>query len=259
MNELKSRLTKELQQSFNVKIMDTKSWGVPVHSLEIAYETVTKTKMDILMKMMLLAFQKAKIETATELSEILLVEPLFIEDLIDKMTRSRMLEKEQDVFVLTAAGIEQLRTEIFEHEPESGITEAFYSPCHKSFLSGELENIQDEALERYRYQHEFEDWEITSLEKSAIVDVLKKSGIEMEEGNVQLVVSKIISATDRKTTWIPCLEFRLYNTEEDLMYARVWNTLTEQWDEILEAQLNEKERKKWRKQYLQENEKPADA
>lgn len=250
MKELKSRLTKELQQGFNVQIMDTLSWSLPVHTIEVAYETVTKTKMDILMKMMLIAFQKAEIETAEELGEILLVEQLFIEDLINKMMNAQMIEKINGVFVVTAAGTEQLGTGIFEHEPASGTAETLYSPCHQSFLSGELDNIRYEEQEKYRYQVEFDDWEVTSLKKAALFSILKKSGIEREEGNVQLIVSKIISATDRKTTTVPCIEFRLYNREEDLMYARVWNTLTDQWDETLESQLNEKERKKWRAQYL---------
>ena len=250
MKELKSRLTKELQQGFNVQIMDTLSWKIPVHTIEVAYETVTKTKMDILMKMMLIAFQKAEIETIEELSEILLVEQLFIEDLINKMTNARMIEKTQGIFALTDAGSEQLGTGIFEHEPESGNTETLYSPCHQSFLSGKLENIRFEEQEKYRYQVEFDNWEVTSLEKSSLFKVLRESGIETEEGNVQLIISKIISATDRKITTVPCIEFRLYNKEEDLMYARVWNTLTEQWDERLETQLNEKERTKWREQYL---------
>lgn len=252
MKDLTSRLTRELQQGFNVKIMDTMSWSLPVHSIEISYETVTKTKMDILMKMMLIVFQKAEIETAKELSEILLVEQLFIEDLMNKMTNARMIEKVHGIFVLTATGQQQLETGIFEHEPESGSTEGLYSPCHESFLSGELENSRYETAEKYRYQDEFEDWKITTLEKKSIIDMLKKKDIEKEEGNVQLIVSKVISATDRKTTAIPCIEFRLYNKEEDLMYARVWNTLTERWDEIIEAQLNDKERKQWRAKYLEE-------
>ena len=95
MNELKGRLTKELQQDFNVKIMDSLSWSLPVHSIEIAYQTVMRTKMDILMKMMLIAFEKADIATAEELSDILLVEQLFINDLIDKMTRTGVIEKRE--------------------------------------------------------------------------------------------------------------------------------------------------------------------
>ena len=203
------------------------------------------------MKMMLIAFQKAEIETAEELSEILLVEQLFIEDLMNKMTNARMIEKFQGSIVLTAVGIEQLETGIFEHEPNSESTVALYSPCQQTFLNGDLETIGYEEQEKYRYQDEFDDWEIASLEKNAIFDMLKKNGIEKEEGNIQLIVSKIISATDRKTSNIPCIEFRLYNREEDVMYARVWNTLTEQWDEILETQLNEQERKQWRTQYLE--------
>ena len=95
MNELKRRLTKELQQDFNVKIMGSLSWSLPVHSIEIEYQTVMRTKMDILMKMILIAFGKAEIATTEELSEILLVEQLFINDLIDKMSRTGVIEKEK--------------------------------------------------------------------------------------------------------------------------------------------------------------------
>ena len=90
MDKLKGKLTKELQQDFNVKILDSMSWSLPVHSIEIAYQTVMRTKMDILMKMMLIAFQKGQISTAEEFSEMLLVEQLFIKDLIDKMTSAQM-------------------------------------------------------------------------------------------------------------------------------------------------------------------------
>ena len=90
MNDLKGRLTKELQQDFNVKIMGSLSWSLPVNSIEIVYQTVMRTKVDILMKMMLIAFGKADIATAEELSDILLVEQLFINDLIDKMTQEQV-------------------------------------------------------------------------------------------------------------------------------------------------------------------------
>ena len=71
-------------------------------------------------------------------------------------------------------------------------------------------------------------------------------GVESGEGNVQTVVSNIVSVSDIQIDLIPCIEFQLYNVVEDIFYARVWNTLSEHWDETLEAQLNEKERKKWR-------------
>lgn len=252
MKEVKQRLTRELQQDFNVKIMDTLAWGVPVHSIDIAFQTVKRTTMDILMKMMLLAFQKGSIATATELSDMLLVEQLFINDLIDKMTRTKMIDKIDDVFTLTDLGEQQLEKGIFEHEPEDASQTACYSPCHQSFLTGDVEELSSEKQELYRYQQEFADWTVKSLAKPDAVAALQSLGIESSEGNLQIVISKIVSATTVQTDTVPCLEFRLYNQAEDVLYARIWNTLTNQWDATLEAQVNDKERKKWREDYFSE-------
>ncbi len=250
MNELKERLTKELQQDFNVKIMNSLSWSLPVRSIDVEYYTVKRTKMDILMKMMLIAFGKAEIATIEELSEILLVEQLFINDLIDKMSRTGVIEKREGFFSLTDAGVEQLKKEVFEHEPEQDSTKTLYSPCHQAFLDGTTKSISYEEKEVYRYEVEFDERDVASLEDSVLIDALKKMGVESGEGNVQIIVSEIIAASDVEIGWIPCMEFHLYNKTEDVVYARVWNTHSEHWDETLEAQLNEKERKKWRENYL---------
>lgn len=250
MDGLKKQLTKELQQNFNVKIMDTLSWSLPVHSIEIEFQTVMRTKMDILMKMILIAFGKAEIETAKELSDILLVEQLFIHDLIDKMSRTGLIIKRDSAFILTDAGSQQLEAGVFEHEPKTGSKKALFSPCHLSFLTGEPGSISYEEEEVYRFRDEFSDWDVTSLEETVLKKALKTMGVESSEGNVQIVVSEIVSASELQIDLVPCIEFRLHNVAEDLMYARVWNTLSEQWDETLEAQLNEKERIKWREIYL---------
>ena len=202
------------------------------------------------MKMMLIAFGKADIATAEELSDILLVEQLFINDLIDKMTRTGVIEKREGFYSLTDVGVRQFKTGIFVHEPESGSRQALYSPCHQAFLNGEIKNITYEENEVYRFKSEIDDWSVASLEDSVLLDALKTMGVESGEGNVQIVVSEIVSASDIEVDLIPCIEFHLYNEAEDLLYARVWNTLSEHWDEMLEAQLNEKERKKWRDMYL---------
>ena len=250
MNDLKGQLTKELQQDFNVKIKGSLSWSLPVNSVEIVYQTVKRTKVDILMKMMLIAFGKADIATAEELSDILLVEQLFINDLIDKMSRSGVIEKREGFYSLTEVGVRQFKTGIFVHEPESGSTHALYSPCHRAFLNGEIKNIAYGEKELYRFKSEIDDWSVAKLEDSVLIDALKTMGIESGEGNVQIVVSEIVSASDIEIDLVPCIEFHLYNEAEDLLYARVWNTLSEHWDETLELQLNEKERKKWREIYL---------
>ncbi len=251
MNDLKGRLTKELQQDFNVKIMGSQTWSLPVNSIEIVYQTVMRTKVDILMKMMLSAFGKADIATAEELSDILLVEQLFINDLIDKMSSSGVIEKREGFYSLTDVGVRQFKTGIFVHEPERGSTQALYSPCHQTFLNGEIKNISYEEKEVYRFNSEIDEWSVETLEDYVLIDALKSMGVESGEGNVQIVVSEIVSASDIQVNLVPCIEFHLYNEAKDLFYVRVWNTLSEHWDEMLEAQLNEKERKKWREIYLQ--------
>ena len=251
MEELKQQLTKELQQDFNVKILDSLSWGLPVHSIEIEYHTVKRSKMDVLMKMMLIAFQKAEIETAEELSEILLVEQLFINDLINKMFRSRLIEKKGSTYALTDAGGQQLENGVFEGEPVKGTKEAIYSLCHHTFLTGEIKEVTYEGLKVYRFRNEFDEFKINSIGENVLLNTLKETGVESDEGNVQTVVSEIVSSTELQINLVPCQEFRLHNLAEDIIYARVWNTLTEQWDETLEAQVNKKDRIDWRKMYLQ--------
>jgi DNA-binding IscR family transcriptional regulator len=252
MDKLKRKLTQELQQDFNVKILESISWSLPVHSIEIAFQTVMRTKMDILMKMMLIAFQKGKISTAEVLSELLLVEPLFIEDLIRKMTSAQMIEKNAGHFILTGTGMQQLESGIFIHEPENDMKNALYSPCHQSFLHGNPESLAAEVNEVYRHHAEFnDDWKVELIEKTDLLNALQSLGVDSAEGNVQIVISDIVSASAVQTDWVPCIEFRLYNEAEDLLFVRVWNTLSEQWDETLESQLNDKERKVWRENYLE--------
>ena len=88
-------------------------------------------------------------------------------------------------------------------------------------------------------------------------NALKGMNVESDEGNTQIVVSDILSATGREIDYVPCLEFQMYNKSEDLFYVRVWNTLLQQWDETIENQLNEKERKKWREEFLKKRGNPS--
>lgn len=248
MEALKKRLTEELQVNFNVKILDSLSWNLPIHPVEIAFQTVKKTTMDILMKMMLMTFGQATIETAEQLSELLLVEQLFVDDLMSKMLNANLIEKKESHFSLTAAGEKQLKAGIYEHEPVLQSKKLLYSPFHRDFIQSQSESVLNED-ELYRYAEEFSNWEVTLLEESVIVNALENSGIDSNEGNVQVVISKIESTLAFDIDLVPCLEFRLFDKTKDIVYARVWNTLVGQWDEKIEEQLNDKERKAWRAQY----------
>lgn len=250
MRDLEKRLKKELQQNIRVKIIDSASWSIAVHSIEVEFKPVKRTKMDVLMKMMLLTFQKAKITKPNELSDLLLVEQLFIEDLLNIMGRTGLIEKRESVYTLTDRGLRQLKNGIFEEDQETKTQTLLYSPTHEDFLQGEIKPALDgeEELGIYRYAKE-ESVKI-KFEDLQVIDALRTSGVEAEEGDIQIVVSEIVSTSELYIDDVPCLEFILHNKEEDLLYARVWNTFLGQWDETLENELNEKERVSWKEKYL---------
>ncbi|MBO1911231.1 hypothetical protein J4G37_41375, partial [Microvirga sp. 3-52] len=142
-----------------------------------------------------------------------------------------------------------LETGIYEHEPETDAVERIYSPCHQSFLKGEIDN-RFSGKSMYRYQDDFPEWEVAYLEEVKLFEAVKDAGIESNNENVQTVVTAIESTSVTKKMSAFCIEFRLYNKVEDTIYARVWNTLLGHWDKTIEAQLNEKERKQWRATYI---------
>lgn len=252
MHNLEKRLRNQLQQNSKIKIIDSARWSIPIHSVEVEYKPVKRSKMDILMKMMLISFQKVEIEGAEQLSELLLVEQLFVEDLISIMKRTGLLEKKGKLFTLTEKGSEQLKNGVFEEEQETETQVALYSICHQTFLHGVIKPAMDgEAeLETYRFVKEGYLDEELSFEDEVVIDALQKSAKETTESDIQTVISEIQSTTELYIDDIPCLEFIIYNEEEDALYARVWNTLLEKWDEQLEHELEEKERITWRKRYL---------
>lgn len=250
MIELEKRLKKELQQNIQAKVVSSTSWTIPLHTIEVEYKPVKRIKMDVLMKMMLITCQKAELTSAKQISELLLVEQLFMEDLINIMKRTRLIEIKDQVFTLTEKGINQLEDGIFEEELEARSQNLLYSPSHCTFLQGEIKPALDgeETLNLYRYASEEKGrlrWE-----DAVLVDALQANGMKTVDGDLQTVVSEIVSTSELYVDDVPCFEFILYNKPEDLLYARVWNTFLDQWDETLENELNEKERVVWREKFL---------
>lgn len=251
MQSLQKRLEQEIYQNPKVKIMESLLWCVPVHTIEVEYKRVKRTKMDVLMKMMLISFQKAEISSSFQLSELLMVEQLFIDDLIGIMKNSGLIEVREATIGLTAKGIQQLEQGIFEEEQEPGTHNILFSPTHKTFLTGEIKpaSEDEELLQVYRYAKEEKK---LSIENAILLEALHSYNMEGNEGEELIIISEIVSSSELYIDDIPCLEYIIYNEQEDLFFARVWNTLTDQWDEVLETQLNEKERLSWRKKFLQQ-------
>lgn len=252
MIEIEKRLKKELQQNIQAKIVSSTAWTIPLHTIEVEYKPVKRIKMDVLMKMMLITCQKAELTSAKQISELLLVEQLFMEDLINIMKRTRLIETKDQVLTLTEKGFKQLEDGIFEEELDAQSQNLIYSPSHSTFLQGEIKPALDgeEALNLYRYAPKKKarlKWE-----DAVLVEALQTTGMETVDGNLQTVVSEIVSNAELYVDDVPCFEFILYNKSEDLLYSRVWNTFLDQWDETLENELNEKERVVWREKYLTE-------
>ncbi|WP_252502193.1 hypothetical protein [Sporosarcina sp. Marseille-Q4943] len=245
MDELEKRLRDELLRDVNVKLLETAKWSLPIQLFDIEYETVKRTKMDILMKMLLVAFRTSRFSSAEELSDMLVVEPLFIEDIMERMDRAGMIKKSGGAYSLTETGRQQLESGIYVQPPEKAEATTHFSPTHGTFLVGEPMEGTEEL-----YRHAANIRKLKEISDDEWRGALDQLDVTYQEGDVQLVVHAITSVNELEGKSIPCMEFRLHQTSEDRLYVRVWNTMTSQWDETLENEIMEKELAEWRENYL---------
>ncbi|KGR74862.1 hypothetical protein [Ureibacillus sinduriensis] len=249
LHTLQQSLRDELTKKSNASILQSDTWCVPVHSLNVTYKPVIRTKMDILMKMLFLSLKDTKFESAEQISEILLVEQLFVEDLLSKMQKTGLIEKVDFYFQLTEKGQRQFASGIFEEEQNETSTELLYSPTHTSFLYGDIEEVlefEDFPEQIFRYQVQGMD---LSFEDSVIIAEIqgrKEDNEEIVDEQGQLFITSIDSLEDVQVNDVPCIEYLLYDEEKDLFTVRVWNTLINKWDDQLEQLIQEYERTTWR-------------
>ncbi|MFC5604233.1 hypothetical protein [Sporosarcina koreensis] len=245
MDALEKRLRDELLRDLNVKLLETAKWSIPIQVVDIEYETVKRTKMDILMKMLLVAFRTSQFTSAEELSEMLVVEPLFIEDIIERMVRAGMIVNSGGVYSLTETGKQQFEAGIYVQPPEMEESTVHYSPSHGRFIVGETTDSAGEA-----YRHAVDSRKLNEFKEDEWREALDQLDVAYTDGNVQLVVQSITAVNELEKKSAPCIEFRLHQTADDRLYARVWNTMTGEWDETLENQIMERELTEWREKYL---------
>ncbi|MFJ6209248.1 hypothetical protein [Lysinibacillus sp. NPDC092081] len=252
MSKLQQRLMRELQQNRNIKIVKINEWCIPIRTVEVTYEPVRRSTMDVLMTMLLMSIQEADFANAQELSELLLVDPLFIEDLVSLMSRVSLIEQTESFYRLTSKGQQQLERGIFEEELDVEMANLYYSPCHLAFLTVDEDNMEeyDDLPEIYRYVDE-EAEKQEHFEEALLIEALQQEDDkEAGAGASQKIISKIVQTDAKQINDSPCLEFVLHNKEQDTLFVRVWNALLNQWDSHLEQQLTEKEQLGWREQYL---------
>ncbi|MDF0727107.1 hypothetical protein PY093_10310 [Cytobacillus sp. S13-E01] len=243
MNKLKNHLRLILLENPAIQIKKSAMWHLPVMTYDVAFQRVKRSKMDILMKMMLLTFEQVEIRRAANLSELLLVEELFIADLLKKMQRMGLIRLEKVSYKLTSKGHEQLKTGIIVEELEEESTVLSYSPVHDKFWPEMTESLPktNEELPLFRYANNQD-----LINADRILQVLAERENGLEENGFQTVVAVVFSFDQQKVEQVPCLEFQIYNKEQDIFYARVWNTWHGRWDDTLEKQIEEKERLEWR-------------
>ncbi|MEG0471789.1 MAG: nucleoside-diphosphate sugar epimerase [Solibacillus sp.] len=246
LHAFQEKLAKELLQNPNIEIKKQMQYSIPVHTLEVSYHPVVRNAMDILMKMMLLSFQKAKLQSAGILADILLVEPLFIHDLTNKMLHLQMIEKEEH-FTLTPKGLAQLQAGIFEEELPLVSRPLQYSALHQNVLKGDIEVL----LEIEQFPDSFpymESEDIGELNEAMLIEQLQalEQGDELVEDEVQTFITSIHATESIQINDVPVLCFVLYDQTEERHEVRVYNTLTNEWDTQVASLLFTHEKEDWK-------------
>ncbi len=203
------------------------------------------------MKMMLLTFEQTEIRRAANLSELLLVEELFIEDLLVKMQRMGLIRLEQQIYKLTSKGKEQLNTGTLEEEMEEEVTMISYSPFHDACWPDTFESLPESKGEMPLFRYATDE---NLLDEVRLLTVLAERNDGVEEDGFQTKVAEVTRYDVEESEPVPFLEFQMYNKEQDIFYVRVWNTWLGRWDEKLEKYIEEKERLAWREKWLVEEE-----
>jgi hypothetical protein len=247
MDKLQKKLRSNLLENQANQIKKSLMWHLPVITYHVTYKPVKRSQQDILMKMMLLTFEQTEIRRAANLSELLLVEELFISDLLSKMQRMGLIILEKEIYQLTTKGYEQLKSGIVVEEMEEESTALIYSPFHDEVWPELIEPLPEtnEKLPLFRY---VTDQNLISEDQ--IFQVLTEREVRLDENGFQIVVGDVTNYEQQKVEQIPCVEFQMYNKEQDIFYARVWNTGLKRWDDTLEKHIEEKERVEWREKWL---------
>jgi len=208
--------------------------------------------MDILMKMLLITTQKAPFLNASTISDVLLVEELFIQDLLTKMEKMNLIERNEQGYQITEKGKTQLASGIYEEDQEATSVELLYSPNHEFFLAGDLEEVleyEDFPETIYRYNTQGEK---PTISEQVLLKEIQTFNMDDEENDHPdtIHITSIDEIEFQQINDIPCIEIILFDEKTDSISNRVWNTLLNKWDHDLENEITEKEGSTWKEKLL---------
>lgn len=243
MEKLKSELRAGLMENPDVAVLKEQVWQLPVVLYEVSFDRVKRLKMDILMKMLLYAFQEADIHRAAVLADMLFVEELFIRDLIGKMQRTGLIGLEKKGYKPTAKGMDYLEQGIFDEEMEGDSVGVSFSAVHDEYRLAGSDPDTDGAdgLPPFRYAVK------GAVNKDRLHQLLTTELVHPPEDGFQVLANGVAGCIEQETREIPCIEFQLYDKKQDIFYARVWNAQRGSWDEGLAKRIEEREVVSWRK------------
>ncbi|MEO4055107.1 nucleoside-diphosphate sugar epimerase [Solibacillus sp. CAU 1738] len=234
----------------STKLVAEKQFCIPIHTVQVTYHPVSRTPMDILMKMMLIAFGKGTFRDGETLADVLLVEPLFINDLLNKMKKTGLLIQDE-VISLTEKGKQQLTNGIFEEELDEDRRELLYSPLHQAYIEGDIEDVLD--FDEFPEEIDYALGLTVEFDEQKTLDALQLAvahHTETDEAETpQTIVTSVKATEELQINDVPCFQYILYDTENDIFDVRVFNTLTIAWDEQLEQLIKDKELMIWRDLY----------
>nr|WP_106778992.1 hypothetical protein [Lysinibacillus timonensis] len=254
LQSLLEKFTSQLEQ--HQRLVESNFWCVPVHTIIVLYRPVLRRQMDILMKMLLISVDKAKFKNAQQISEILLVEQLFVQDLLSKMEKMGLIERTDVYYQITDKGRIQLNSGVYEEIQDVSSLELLYSPTHKDFIIGDLEEVleyEDFPETSYRFYEQTDQLTISEeLLLNEVQSIHRQDSGDSEEENSKdpITITAIDSLEFEQVNDIPFIEMIVHDEKNDTFFVRVWNTLLKKWDQELEKQITEKESLIWKERFV---------
>jgi hypothetical protein len=245
-------LQQALEDKEYLHILGTREWKIPIHTYHVGLTASTKTKIDILKKMIMHTILNMKINDLEQLSRMLHVDSLFIKDIIFQMLQTGVVENKNGIMRLTNIGEEQLKAGTILSEPVNESVQFEFSPYNKNALLDEPTNVlvkEEWEEEFYRYSPEEYSLEGEKLDEVILRQFVKDSGKVFEVGGNEKIISKIDPVQLTDTRYAKCIEFQLYDMLENNVYTRVWNGASSRWDERFEEEINQYESEVLKSQY----------
>ena len=248
-----SKVSAMLLEQRHLRLLGSERWAFPLQLANIQMTTGIRSQMDVLMKMILKILGKLEVKHATEISELLAVESIFVEHMLKLMMQNQMVEINDGFYRLTHMGMEQLKVGTFVHDSMEEEVEIAYSPYHTDALIRDTNQTPleaDDQLGDYRFADDLNQVDVTKLKDLQIIQMIEDSGYEFIVENGQKQIEEIRAIELQETVQVVCFEFHMHDTTEDSVFIRVWNTWTGQFDVLFETELNQKEASRLRKHYF---------